>query len=303
MTMGRHERRGSLWQRTWPCWLVVIFAALALVREMPGGWGRAVVALPIAILVPGALTLGAWRGRRRIDWVASGFLSALLGVLWFAFASLILFVAHVLITAGSTFVCLLALCVLLAIAAQLRISTENLPIEDGSEDIPVSLLDGSESSVVKTVGYHAAAVAGGILLLVGGTYSYVHGSLPAPADYTWIAWSGPQLTGVIAVGPAGASLPFTIEHHAATAGEYRLTATWGGPAQPHSLANPVTLQLAPEGTVNGRLSIPAPPGGCTYRLVVTLTQLHGAAQKSWFINADVRQRGARLNVCAGRPRR
>jgi hypothetical protein len=298
MTTGRHKKGVGLWLRTWPCWLVVIFAALSLVRYMPGGWGRAVVALPIAILVPGALTLGAWRGRRRIDWVASGFLSALLGVLWSAFASLILFVAHVLITAGSTFVCLMAICVPLAIAAQLRISTENLPIQAESEDIPVSLLDGSESSVVKTLCYHVAAVAGGILLLVGGTYSYVHGSLPAPADYTWIAWSGPQVTGIISVGASGTSLPFTIEHHEATSGEYKLTATWGSSTQPHALAKPVTLQLAPERTLNGRLSIPAPPGGCTYRLVVTLTQLHGAAQKSWFINADVRQRGARVNGCA-----
>jgi hypothetical protein len=299
MTTGRHKNHGSLWQRTWPCWLVVIFAALALVLELPGGWGRAVVALPIAILVPGALTLGAWRGKRRIDWVASSFLSALLGVLWTAFASLILFVLHVLITTGSTFVCLLAICVLLAIAAQLRISTADLSIQAESEDIPVSLLDGSEPGVVKTFGYHFAALAGAILLLVGGTYSYAHGSLPAPAGYTWIAWSGQPVTGIISVGPSGTSLPFTIEHHEATSGEYQLTATWGSPTQPHSLAKPVTLQLAPGGTLNGRLSIPAPPGGCTYRLVVTLTQLHGAARKSWFINADVRQRAARVNVCAG----
>lgn len=299
MTILRYKGRGNLWQRTWPCWLVVIFAALALVLKLPGGWGRAVVALPIAILVPGALTLGASRGRRRIDWVAASFLSALLGVLWTAFASLILFVVHVLITAGSTFVCLLVICVLLAIAAQLRISLENLPTQAESEDIPASLMDGSESSVVKTLAYHVAAVAGGILLLVAGTYSYVHGSLPAPADYTWIAWSGPQVTGIISVGPSGTSLPFTIEHHEATSGEYKLAATWGSATQPHSLAKPVTLQLGPEGTLNGRLSIPAPPGGCTYRLVLTLTQLHGVAQKSWFINADVRQREARVNVCAG----
>jgi hypothetical protein len=299
MTTGRHKKNGNLWRRTWPCWLVVIFAALALVREMPGGWGRAVVALPIAILVPGALTQGAWRGRRRIDWVAFSFLSALLGVLWTAFASLILFVAHVLITAGSTFVCLLAICVLLAIAAQVRVFTESVTVQGEPDDIPASLLDGSEPSVGRTLGYHVAAVAGGILLLAGGTYNYAHGSLPAPADYTWIAWSGPQVTGIISVGPSGASLPFTIEHHEATAGEYKLTATWGSSTHPHSLAEPVALQLGPERTLNGRLSVPAPPGGCTYRLVLTLTQLHAAAQKSWFINADVRQRGAQVNVCAG----
>jgi hypothetical protein len=298
MTTGRHKKRGSLWQRAWPCWLVVVFAALSLVREMPGGWGRAVVALPIAILVPGALTQGAWRGRRRIDWVAFSFLAALLGVLWTAFASLILFVAHVLITADSTFVCLLAICVLLAIAGQLRISAEDPTIQAESEDIPVSLLDGSEPSVARTFGYHVAAVAGGILLLVGGTYGYTHGSLPAPAGYTWIAWSGPPVTGIISVGPSGTSLPFTVEHHEATSGEYKLTATWGSSTRPHSLAKPVTLHLGPEGTLTGRLSIPAPPGGCTYRLIVTLTQLHGAAKRSWFINADVRQRGARVNICA-----
>lgn len=297
-TSGQRKLRG-LWQRTWPCLLAVIFALLALVRDMPPGWGRAVIALPTAILVPGALTLGALMGRRRIDGIAFGFLSALLGVLWLAFASLILFVAHVLITAGSTFGCLLAVCTLLAIAAQLRIFARDRPIKAESENIPASLLAGSESSNVKVLAYNLAAVAGGIALLVGGTYSYMHGSRPEPSDYTWIAWSGPPVTGIISVGPSGTSLPFTIEYHAATSGEYQLAATWGSSTDPHSLAKPVSLQLRPESTMNGRLSIPDPPGGCTYRIVVTLTQLHGAAHRSWSINADVRGRAARANVCAG----
>ena len=299
MAIRRRKKRRGLWQRTWPCWLVVIFAALALVQDMPAGWGRAVIALPIAILVPGTLTLGALLGGRRIDVVAFSFLSALLGVLWSAFAMLILFLAHVLITAGSTVVCLLAICALLATIAQWRIAYEGQPIQVESEDIPASLLDANESTFLKTLGYNIAAVAGGILLLVGGTYSYMHGSHPEPDDYTWIAWSGSPVTGIISVGPSGTSLPFTIEHHEAASGEYQLTATWGSSTNPHSLAKPVKLQLGPESTMNGRLSIPSPPGGCTYRLVVTLTQLHGVARNSWFINADVGQRGARVNACAG----
>jgi hypothetical protein len=188
---------------------------------------------------------------------------------------------------------------LLAIVSQLRISAGDPPSQAESEDVPASLLDGSEPSIVKTLAYNLAALAGGIVLLVGGTYSYMHGSHPAPSDYTWIAWSGPQVTGIISVGPAGTSLPFTIEYHEATSGEYQLAATWGSSTDPHSLATPVTLRLRPESTMNGRLAIPAPPGGCTYRVVVTLTRLHGASHLSWFINADVRGRAARANVCAG----
>jgi hypothetical protein len=288
-----------VWQRAWPSLLTVIFAALALVRDMPPGWGRAVVALPIAILVPGALTLGALLGRRRIDAIAFSLLTALLGVLWSAFASLILFVVHVLITAESTFVGLLVICTLLAIAAQLRISVADPPpVQTESENIPASLLDGSESSIGRTLAYNLAAVAGGIALLVGGTYGYMHDSAPEPSDYTWIAWSGPQVTGIISVGSSGTSLPFTIEYHEATAGEYQLAATWGSSTDPHALAKPVRLRLRPESTMNGRLSIPAPPGGCTYRLVLTLTRLQGAAHTSWFINADVRGSAAPANVCA-----
>ena len=299
MTTSGHGKLRAVWQRTWPCLLSVFFALLALVRDMPPGWGRAVIALPTAVLVPGALTLGALMGRRRVDPIAFSFLSALLGVLWLAFASLILFVAHVLITAESTFGCLLAICTLLAIAAQLRIFARDRPIQVESENMPASLLDGSESSNVKALAYNLAAVAGGIVLLVGGTYSYIHGSHPEPSDYTWIAWSGPPVTGIISVGPSGTSLPFTIEYHEATSGEYQLAATWGSSTNPHSLAQPVRLRLRAESTMNGRLSIPAPPGGCTYRIVVTLTQLHGAAHRSWSINADVRGRAARANVCAG----
>src|SRR5579862_4155016 len=87
------------WRKFLPSLMLVIFVALALVRTMPGGYGRGAIAIPIAVLVPGALTLMVLVGRRRIDSVAFSVLAALLGVLWSAFASLMLYVAHVLITA------------------------------------------------------------------------------------------------------------------------------------------------------------------------------------------------------------
>src|SRR5260370_17164379 len=73
-------------------------------------------------MVPGSLTLGAILGvgaRPR----PAAFLcySALLGVIWFSCASLVLYALGVLLTTDSMYLCLLAICAALAIVAQARL--------------------------------------------------------------------------------------------------------------------------------------------------------------------------------------
>lgn len=291
-------RAEPLWRRAWPICFLVIFMALVLVRFMPGGYGRAIVALPIALFVPGALTLGFLLGRRRLDVVAFGVLAVLLSVLLFCFASLILYALHVSITTTSTFLCLFVICAGLTAGAQRRVSASGIASPDMWVGYPVSSLDDDESGSFKAVGFTLAALIAGVLLLVGGTYSYMHGPHPESAGYTWIAWSGPQVTGTIEVGKSGTVLPFQIEHQEQTTEEYQLTATWTGGGAVHLLAKPITVQLGPGKSMDAELTMVAPPGGCTYRVVVTLTQLKELHPQNWSINADVRQRGARLNLCA-----
>ena len=46
-------------------WTLLVFASLAVVRLLPGGYTRAAVAAPILLMVPGSLTLGAVFNQRR----------------------------------------------------------------------------------------------------------------------------------------------------------------------------------------------------------------------------------------------
>jgi hypothetical protein len=151
---------------------------------------------------------------------------------------------------------------------------------------------------LRGTGYAVAALAAGAGLLGGATYSYLHLPHPAPAGYTWIAWSGRQVKGVIAVGPGGTTLPFQIEHYQRGMASFDLTAAWTGTSQQHALARPVTLHIGPDKTMNGALSIPSPPGACAYRIVVTLTSQGSAHPRSWSINADVRAGTRRQQACA-----
>src|ERR1039457_7060526 len=85
-----------LWLSAWPFWTLLVFASLAAVHLLPGGYIRAAVAAPMLLMIPGSLTLGAvfsgcWRPRR----AAFVCCAALLSAAWSAFASLALYVLGV----------------------------------------------------------------------------------------------------------------------------------------------------------------------------------------------------------------
>jgi hypothetical protein len=286
---------------------------------MPGGYARAAVAVPILLTVPGALTLGALAARDRLPGIAFSCLSALLSVLWTVFASLALYILHVLITPASTYLCLTAVCAALAAIAQARMGPgrrggnrrnareTDHPRAGGhrmseaptAPDVPaVPEEDADPPSAFRRAAYSVAALAVGGGLLAGATQVYLDVPHPAPSGYTWIAWSGKQVTGTVAVGPAGTTLPFQIEHQQPGTAAFRLTAAWMGASQQHALTRPLTLNIGPDKAVHGTLTIPSPPGPCTYRIVVTLTALGGAHPQSWSINADVRGRGPHQETCA-----
>jgi hypothetical protein len=296
------RRAGAWWRTVWPCWLLLIFAGLAAARALPAGPERAAIAAPILLSVPGALTMGALLAGRWPRGTWSACLAALLSMIWAAFASLALYLLHVLITTESTYVCLLLICALLAFVAQCRLifaSPGNAGAPAGNAGAPAaSAQDVRETSAWMKAGYPLAAVAAGAALLAGGTYGYLHAPHPEPAGYTWIAWSGQQVAGVIPVGDSGLTMPFEIEHRQPDAAAFRLTAVWTGTGQQHAIAKPVSFRIDPDKTMRGVLAVPPPPGGCTYRVVVTLTELGVAHPRSWSVNADVRSRAHRQNACA-----
>jgi hypothetical protein len=296
------------WRTAWPCWLLLIFAGLAAARALPAGPERAVIAAPVLLSVPGALTLGALLPGRRPQGAWSGCLAAVLSMIWAAFASLALYLLHVLITAENTYVCLLLICAALAFAAQCRLilASPRTPAASAQDEretgagltagLKTGLTAGQKAGL--TAGYLLAAVAAGAVLLAGGTYAYLHAPHPTPTGYTWIAWSGKQVAGVIPVGASGMTMPFEIDYQQPDTAAFRLTAFWTGTGQPHSLATPVSFRIDPGKTMHGVLAIPPPPGGCTYRVVVTLTELGQAHPQSWSVNADVRNQARRQNACA-----
>ena len=287
------RRAGLLLAAAWPCWLLLLFGCLAAADFLPAGYPRALAAAPIVLFVPGALTLGALPGRHRIEGAFFGCLAVALSLCLAVFASLALYALHILITANSTYTCLLVLCAPLAAVAQLRLLRRARTPRDAAGRAP-----SGRPGAVRRAGYTLAALGFGAALLGTGTYVYQHAPRPATVGYTWIAWSGPQVTAVIPVGSSGTTLPFQISHQEATADVFRLTAAWAGASgAQHSMATPVTLRIGPDKTMNGKLAIPAPPGGCTYRITVTLTQVGPAHPQSWSVNADVRQRAQAQHGC------
>lgn len=261
---------GFSWRPAWACWLLLLFAALALAALVPAGPARAAVAVPVLFFVPGALTLGAVRARPSGDAAAFGGLAVMLSALWLAFAALLLNALHVRISGASVYVCLLLTCAVLA-------ASTGISRRDPGERAP------------RGTWLAASAVVAGVALLAGGTFWYVRASQQPPAPYTWLAWSGAPSDGVIAVGPAGLTMPFQIRHQQSGTAAFRLTADWTGAAgQQHALAAPQTVRLGSDQTVEGKLTIPPPPGACAYRVVVTLTEADTAHPQTWSINADVR---------------
>jgi len=292
-------------------WSLVVFAGLAALYLLPGGYTRAAVAAPILLMVPGSLTLGAlFSPRRRPQGAAFVSYAALLSVVWSGFASLVLYVGHVLITANSTYWCLLTISSLLAIGAEARLvlgrgsgrRVARRP-EEFDLDLSDTQADDAETSVAsRGAGYYAAAaVLAGVGVLVGGLYAYDHLPRPAPVGYTWMAWTGPPIKGNIAVGSAGTKLGFKIVHSQSDTTNFRLTASWlGNSSQP--LAKPLTLTIGPEKTFRAALFVPPLPNGCTYRIVVALTaarQIDPQTKRlrTWSINADVYDPGKARKAC------
>lgn len=284
------ERSGISWSAVWPGYLLAAFAALALVLLLPGGPGRAVLATPILLGVPGALTLGAVQPRRFVDAAAFGGLAAALGVIWLIFAALILGAMRVRISAVSVYACLLVACVILAAAAQWRLLRQGSA--QPAADV-LSAIDEPGGLPRRGPWYAAVALLAGAALLAGGALAYVRGPHPVPTGYTWLAWAGVRATGIIPVGPAGLTLPLQIRHEQPGTGEFRLSAGWASDAdgKQHALAAPRTVKIGADKTMAARLTIPRPPGGCAYRVVVTLTELDTAHPQSWSVNVDVQAKG------------
>lgn len=301
-----------LWMSAWPLWSLMAFACLAFLRVLPGGYVRAALATPILLVVPGSLTLGAvFSQRRRPKGAVFACYAALLGVIWSAFTSLILYLRHVFISANSTYFSLLIICGVLAVMGEARLllgrgtgrraahkpETVNPDLSDAEAND-----DEASAAAVRRTGYCGlAAVAAGVSLLAGGLYAYVHLPHPAPVGYSWMAWTGPPIKGRTAIGSSGTKLDFQIIHHQSETTTFRLGAAWlGNPSR--SLAKPLTLSLGPNRTFRGSLVVPPLPDGCTYRIVVTLTtvrQIDTLTQKrrTWTINADVYDPHKSLKTC------
>lgn len=292
----RRSRLRHRWPDAWPCYLLAVFAALALTMVLPGGPARAVLAVPVLVGVPGALTLGAARARRSVDATAFGALAVMLSALWLAFATLILAALKVRINGVSVYVCLLLVCCALTAAAQWqlrrRAACEQAAVPAPEPADALSVPDEIGASASRGAWYAVGGVLAGVALLAGGVVAYTSAPHRAPVGYTWLAWSGAKPNGVVAVGARGISLPFEITRQAPGATEYRLTASWTGGGKAHALAPPRTLRVS-DRIVRGTLSIPQPPGGCAYRVVMTLTELGTARRLSRSINVGVRaNRGA-----------
>jgi hypothetical protein len=302
----------SLWAASWPWWLLMVFASLAVVRWLPGGDVRATVAAPILLMIPGSLTLGAaFRAGSRPYGAAFVCSAALLSVIWAVFASLILYALDVRITFGSTYVCLLAVSAALAVLTQAqylfgrpgrgRRGAPKPEIVD--PDLSEAELRSARRREVagRPAYYGIAAVVAGAALLGGGLYAYERLPHPVPVGYTWMAWTGPHISGPVAVGSAGTDLRFQIVHHQSGTAIFRLSAMWLG-SPPRVLANPLTVRIGPDRTFQGTLFIPPLRDGCTYRIVVALTtapQIDPLIKQtqSWSINADVYEPGKSSKTC------
>lgn len=234
----------SWWLSSWPWWLLVLFASLAAARWLPGGYARAAVAAPILLMVPGSLTLGAvFSAGSRPHGAAFICSAALLSTIWTIFASLALYALGMRITAGSTYACLLAASAALAAVAQARILFGRPGRGRRAAPKPETVdpdLSEAEARTVNTrkvargsAYYGVVAVVGGAALLVGGLYAYEHLPHPPPTGYTWMAWTGPRLSGPVAIGSGGTDLRFQIVHHQRGTATFRLTAVWlGSPRGP-----------------------------------------------------------------------
>jgi hypothetical protein len=290
------------WRSAWPFVVLLLFALAAAVGWLPSGYVRAAVAVPILLMVPGSLTLGAIFGAdggpRRVTF---GCCSVLLSVIWIGIVSLVLYLLGVSLTAESIYWSLFVVCAVLATVAQTRLGLRQASVSSRAERRSEDLKPDSDREALAAPWYAAAAVAMGLSLLAGGVYLQAHLPHPAPAGYTWLAWERPQGTGEFTVGQAGTRLPFEIVHRQAGHTTFRLSAAWQG-RPPGSLAKPMALRLGPNQTFRAALFIPPPPHGCPSRVVITLTatsQLdpYTGRSQSWSINAGVQARERPRQTC------
>ena len=308
-TRRTQPRIKPFWLSTWPLWTLIVFASLAAVRLLPA-YARATVAAPVLFIVPGSLTLGAiFKPRRRPHGLVFVCYAALLGVALSAFASLALYVDGKLITAKSTYWCLLAVSAVLAIVAeaQLLLGRPGSGRRAARGLKAVNQSDAQTDDIETPAGargagyYSIVAVVGGVCLLAGGLYAYDRVPHPAPAGYTWIAWTGPSIEGDIAITPTGKKLSFEIVHHKSDTTMFKLSAAWiGNRSTP--LAKPITFSIGPNQTFQGTLTVPPLPDGCTYRIGVTLIaprQIDPLTKEpqTWSINADVHNLSKSSKAC------
>lgn len=298
---------GSLWLRVWPAWTDALFLLLALVRLLPGGYLRAVLALPIVLMVPGSLTLGAVFGRyRKPEAPVLVACAVLLGVIWLVVVPLAMYAIGVKITAVHTFWGLFAAATVAAIIAQARILFEPEPTGQQGRaaaaapgeaaaapgEAAASDDDGIQAGTQqrRAAYYSASAIVIGLSILAASVYTWDHIGHPAPVGYTAIAWTGVRDNGIVAIGRGGKDLTFEIVHRQPGVGAYSLEAAFmGQPSRP--IAGPLRIKVAPDKTLTGRLHVPSFNSGCTYRLIVTLTGLQPisahAKASSWSINLNV----------------
>jgi hypothetical protein len=292
--------------------MLVLLACLPATRLLPAGYARTVVAAPIVLTAPGSVMLGAaFRRPHRPSGPAFVCWAVLLSVVWLVLASLALEVLHVKITAASTYVCLVLLTAAMTIVAGRRMRgprSARIPdLAQPDESIPEARSPGGEPAravrpaMVRGGWYAMAAAVAGLTLLAGGAYARDHLSHPAPVGYTWLAWAGPQVKGILVVGAHGTTLPFQVVHQELGTATFRLSANWQG-SPPRPLASPLTFAVGPNRTYHGNLFVPPLSTGCTYRVVLTLTGPSPGGSvttkpRIWSINADVRDPGRSQKKC------
>lgn len=311
MTNTRYSRAKifAAWRYAWPFWVLVPLFVLPVANFIHIEYVRTLIVAPVLLLVPGSLTIGVlFEADRRPRGATFTCCSALLGVAWFGFTSLILYVSKFLITAVSTYWCLLVVSVLLALIVQARMLRDNpalnqrVELETDDDGSDFDSVDPDKGTWHQRAGYQVPiALIAGLSLLGGAVYALDHVSSSNPDNFTWIAWTGPKPTQVLNIGSSGRNLPFEIVHHQQGETEFKLNAEWAGNSS-RPLAGPLSLTLGPDQTLRGNVFIPSPATGCVYRIVVALTAVHQIDQftkspESWTINIDVRNPAKTADDC------
>ena len=243
-----------------------------------GGYARAAVAAPIVVH-------GSWIAHARRDlqatppsaWAGFRLLrgAAERGLVSFRLVGSLR--GGVLITAESTYWCLLTVSAVLAIVAeaQLLLDGRGGGAEPPASWRPYKPVRRSRTDDIET----PAGARGGRLLLhrrgrrPGCAFSLA-GCTPTTAFRILLPLATPgspgqahRSQGDIAIGPTGKKLSFQIVHHKSDTTMFKLSAAWmGTPSTP--LAKSITFSIGPNQTFQGTLSVPPLPDGCTYRIGV-----------------------------------